>query len=105
KSNIELGIENEASIHEGYVARQMEKRGEISERCEKNREISARNLAREDMRKDVTKEETKINIIHILQEDSEDDKRMISDSLSPKEKKELTDVAKNLKIFVTYDKL
>lgn len=105
KSNIELGIENEASIHEGYVARQMEKRGEISERCEKNREISARNLAREDMRKDVTKEETKTNIIHILQEDSEDDKRMISDSLSPKEKKELTDVAKNLKIFVTYDKL
>ncbi|MGH2079654.1 MobQ family relaxase [Aerococcus urinaeequi] len=105
KSNVALGIENEASIHEGYVARQMEKRGEISERCEKNREISARNLARENMKKDITREESKTNIIHILQEDSEENKRMISDSLSPKEKKMLTNVAKNLKIFVTYDKL
>lgn len=37
------GIELEPTIHEGYVARQMEKRGEVSEVCEKNRQIKEKN--------------------------------------------------------------
>lgn len=33
------GIEQEPTIHEGYVARQMELKGEISEKCQLNRDI------------------------------------------------------------------
>ena len=40
------GIDLEPSIHEGYIARQMEKRGEVSDRCEVNREIKERNEKR-----------------------------------------------------------
>lgn len=104
KSNIELGIENEASIHEGYVARQMEKRGEISERCEKNREISARNSARQEERKSQFVDKQSDKVVEIVQQENEENKE-ISQSLSPKEKKVVTEIAKNLKIFVTYDNL
>lgn len=37
------GIEQEPTIHEGYQARQMEARGELSERCEYNRQVKERN--------------------------------------------------------------
>lgn len=37
------GREEEPTIHEGYAARKMEERGEVSERCELNREIRKRN--------------------------------------------------------------
>lgn len=37
------GIEQIPTIHEGYVARQMESRGEVAERCEINRDIKATN--------------------------------------------------------------
>ena len=104
KSNIELGIENEASIHEGYVARQMEKRGEISERCEENREISARNLARQEERKNQFSDKQSDKVVEIVQQENIENKE-ISQSLSPKEKKVVTEIAKNLKIFVTYDNL
>ncbi len=104
KSNIELGIENEASIHEGYVARQIEKRGEISERCEKNREISARNSARQEERKNQFSDKQSDKVVEIVQQENKENKE-ISQSLSPKEKKVVTDIAKNLKIFVTYDNL
>ena len=43
RSNEERGIEDEPTIHEGYVAREIEKNGGISERCEINREINQRN--------------------------------------------------------------
>ena len=104
KSNIELGIKNEASIHEGYVARQMEKRGEISELCEKNREISARNLARQEERKNQFSDKQSDKVVEIVQQENKENKE-ISQSLSPKEKKVVTEIAKNLKIFVTYDNL
>src|SRR5699024_8580757 len=104
KSNIELGIENEASIHEGYVARQIEKRGEISERCEKNREISARNSARQEERKNQFSDKQSDKVVEIVQQENKENKE-ISQSLSPKEKKVVTEIAKNLKIFVTYDNL
>jgi ATP-dependent exoDNAse (exonuclease V) alpha subunit len=37
------GVDIVPTLHEGYVARQMERRGYVSELCEKNREISERN--------------------------------------------------------------
>lgn len=40
------GVDKIAQIHEGYAARQMERRGKMSERCELNREIRALNEAR-----------------------------------------------------------
>lgn len=45
RSNEARGVEYLPTIHEGYIARQMEKRGEVSERCEVNREICALNEA------------------------------------------------------------
>lgn len=44
RSHEERGLQTVPTIHEGYVARAMEKRGEISERCEINREIRAGNI-------------------------------------------------------------
>lgn len=37
------GVEKLPTIHEGYVARAMESRGEVSERCEANRETAGKN--------------------------------------------------------------
>lgn len=38
------GIERIPTIHEGYVARDMEKKGQTAERCEINRDINAANI-------------------------------------------------------------
>lgn len=38
------GIERIPTIHEGYVARQMEEKGQTAERCEINRDINAANI-------------------------------------------------------------
>ena len=38
------GIERIPTIHEGYVARQIEKKGQTAERCEINRDINAANI-------------------------------------------------------------
>lgn len=43
RSNEARGIEKLPTIHEGFAAREMEKRGEVSDRCEINREIKAVN--------------------------------------------------------------
>ncbi len=43
RSNEARGIEDEPTIHEGYVAREIEKNGGISERCQISREIKERN--------------------------------------------------------------
>lgn len=43
RSNIARGIEDTPTIHEGYAARAMEARGELSERCQLNREIRRKN--------------------------------------------------------------
>lgn len=39
-----LGIERIPTIHEGYVARDMEQKGQTAERCEINRDINAANI-------------------------------------------------------------
>ena len=43
RSNAARGIEDIPTIHEGYAARTMEARGELSERCQLNREIRRKN--------------------------------------------------------------
>lgn len=43
KSYKRQGIEQEPTIHEGYAARKIEKAGEVSDRCQINREIHERN--------------------------------------------------------------
>lgn len=45
RSYAEQGIDKAPTIHEGYSARGMEQRGEVSERCERNREIRAEDKA------------------------------------------------------------
>ena len=44
------GIELEPTIHEGYAAREMERCGRISELCQENRDIRARNARRLQLR-------------------------------------------------------
>jgi len=55
RSYARQGIDKEATIHEGVTARRMEKDGNISERCEINREVRKRNNLREEIAK-ITKE-------------------------------------------------
>lgn len=43
RSNAARGLEEQPTIHEGVAAREMEKRGIVSERCELNRQIRAEN--------------------------------------------------------------
>lgn len=43
------GIDKEPTIHEGVVARQMEKDGKVAERCQINRDVRERNSIREEM--------------------------------------------------------
>ncbi len=51
RSNKERGLEELPTIHEGYVARQIEKWGGVSSRCETNREIREINSLIEKLRK------------------------------------------------------
>jgi len=90
KSYAELGIQKEPTIHEGYVARQMEDKGKVSDRCQQNREIQKRNYTKQKERK-----------LHAEKEAQ----KTISTGLTPKEKQQLKSVARNLKIYVTYDNL
>ena len=90
KSYAELGEKKRPTIHEGYVAREMEQRGEVSERAETNRQIKKGNYTSEENRKEVTSEKTTNGIIPLL---------------SPTEKQDLKRLAKDLKIYVNYDNL
>lgn len=49
KSFEEQGIERIPTIHEGHYARQLEEKGEVSDRCEINREIKAANTELEQL--------------------------------------------------------
>ena len=46
RSNSDRGIDDTPTIHEGYAARAMEERGEVSERCQTNRDIRQENEQR-----------------------------------------------------------
>ena len=66
RSLAEQGREEEPTIHEGYAARKMEERGEVSERCELNREIRERNRLLQQIRKAL--EEVWAQLNRLLQE-------------------------------------
>lgn len=53
RSNADRGIDDTPTIHEGYAARAMEERGEVSERCQTNREIRAENEQRREIRAEI----------------------------------------------------
>lgn len=90
KSYAELGEGRKPTIHEGYVAREMENRGETSDRVEQNREIKKSNYASEENRKEKVSQQTTNEILPLL---------------SPQEKQDLKRLAKDLKIFINYDNL
>ena len=43
RSHAERGLEEQPTIHEGVIARALEKKGIVSDRCELNRQIKADN--------------------------------------------------------------
>ena len=55
RSHAERGLEERPTIHEGAVARAMEKKGIISDRCELNRQIKADNALLRELRGQVKK--------------------------------------------------
>ena len=59
RSYARQGIDKEPTIHEGIVARQMEREGKVADRCQMNREIKERNSIREQIRK-IAEEITKL---------------------------------------------
>jgi len=90
KSYAEQGIQKEPTIHEGYVARDMEKNGRKSDRMEHNRQVKKRNYDKEKTRKEYASKEAE---------------KEITSGLTPKEKGQLKSVAKNLKVYVNYENL
>lgn len=84
------GIQKKPTIHEGVVARQMAKRGKNSERVEKNRQINKENYKNQVSKKEDTFEITSEKIIA---------------SITYEEKRELKEIAKELKVYVNYDNL
>ena len=57
------GIDKEPTIHEGYVARQMEQKGRVADRCQVNRDIRERNRIRDWIRKKIKKLTIKIETL------------------------------------------
>lgn len=87
-SNEARGIEKLPTIHEGYVARKMEKEGKQSERVLINTEIKKHNTIVSELQNYKTKKE-QINY-----------QNKFIRKFSPMEKKELAAIAKELKMFV-----
>lgn len=93
KSYAELGLAKQPTIHEGYVARQMEKSGRVSDRVQINVLIKKENMTKE-LLQDVKEE------MHFFEE-SEGIHRL----LTPNEKKQIAVLSKDLKLFINYDNL
>ncbi len=55
RSNADRGIEEQPTIHEGVVARALEKKGIVSDRCEINRQIKADNALLRELKATVKK--------------------------------------------------
>ena len=93
KSYANLGEENQPTIHEGFVAREMEAKGENSNRIQINKEIKESNA--------------KAAIVYTLKKDAEEikDTETIVRSLSPTEKKEITRLSKELKTYISFDQI
>lgn len=114
KSFAEQGVNKTPTIHEGYVAREMEKDGKVSERMEQNRFIKNNNSEEESNRKVSVDEKIKTIIIPL----SAEDKKMILslakelkmnsvDTLNVNEKRRLSsnwDRSLNIKNIVSDDR-
>ena len=72
RSNVARSIEDIPTIHEGYAARAIEKRGGIAERCEINREIRRENADRRQAQVEIA--ERQANIERLQKEEREDDR-------------------------------
>ncbi|MEY8291568.1 MobQ family relaxase [Carnobacteriaceae bacterium 52-44] len=90
KSYAEQGVQKKPTIHEGVVARQIEKKGRKSDRVEKNRQINRENYSNQKGKKE-----------NVLQATAE---KVIA-PLTYEEKRELKEIAKELKVYVNYDNL
>lgn len=55
RSHAERGLEEQPTIHEGVIARALEKKGIISERCELNRQIKADNALLQELKAQMKK--------------------------------------------------
>ncbi len=53
RSNVQRGIDEQPTVHEGVVARAMEEKGFISDKCELNRQIKADNALLRELKKQV----------------------------------------------------
>lgn len=87
-SNEDRGIEKMPTIHEGYVARQMEKNGQKSERVSFNKKVKKYNQTISDLKKYKAQKE-QINY-----------QNKFVRKFSPMEKQQLSTIAKELKMFV-----
>ncbi|MEK4701950.1 MobQ family relaxase [Solibacillus sp. FSL R7-0668] len=88
KSHADLGLEQEPTIHEGYVARKMEQEGRSSDRVAINHEVKERN-------------EKKLALQDVEQRLEQFEKHeLILKALSPAEKQELGQLSKVLKMYV-----
>lgn len=90
KSYAEQVVQKKPTIHEGVVARQIEKKGRKSERVEKNRQIKKENYSKQKEKKEEAFETTAEKIVAPLKFE---------------EKRELKEIAKELKVYVNYDNL
>ena len=91
ESNKNLGNEKLATIHEGYIARDISNKGRESEKVNKNKVINEYNNTIIDLGK--YKEEKK----------SHDNYKKFYRNFSPKEKGILKNATKELKIFINYE--
>lgn len=93
QSHAALGRVAQPTIHEGVVAREMTKKGKISDRVQINVLIKKENATQEilqDVKQDIR-----------ITEEGEGIQRL----LSPNEKKQIAALSKELKLFISYDNL
>ncbi|HZK11516.1 MAG TPA: MobQ family relaxase, partial [Atribacterota bacterium] len=91
ESHENLGNEKFPTIHEGYVARDMERNGKMSEKITRNRSLQDYNSSLGDIRN--------------YKEDKREDEnnKKFYRSISPDEKRILKNAAKELKLYINYD--
>ncbi len=93
KSYSELGSDIEPTIHEGYVARQMHKRGEESDRIKYNESVRNRNKLikeKEQIEKDIEKIKGISNVERFFNDD---------------ELNQVKELTSELKVFISFDSL
>lgn len=87
-SNEDRGIEHMPTIHEGYVARKMEKNGQNSDRVSYNKDVKKYNQTVSELKK-YKERKNQLNY-----------QNKFVRKFSPMEKKKLSEIAKELKMFV-----